>query len=356
MYKTYDQIVSELQADMLASGSQATDFTDGSQIQTMINVTARAYATHWYMLEFLVELFFVASCEGPFLDLRVNERGVTRKPGVAATGPISFTRTTPCPVSTDIPAGTTFSTLDGSVSVTTNADTPLASGWESGTVNVTCTTVGVIGNLAAGTQLQIVGPTPSGLQTIVVGSGGLIDGVNEETDDELRTRYLFTVRNPVDGGTPGDYQVWADQVTGITNVSVFPLARGNGTVDVVVASDGIPSSSLVSQVQNVLNTNRPVGADAQAKAPTANTIDVTGTVTPATGYTFATLQPLVTQAITNYLNSVPIGGVVRVSAIIEAIMGVPGVEDCTLSAPTANVANTQEQLAVPGTITLTQGS
>ncbi|WP_088185826.1 baseplate J/gp47 family protein [Desulfosporosinus sp. FKA] len=356
MYKTYSQIVSELQADMLASGSQATDFTDGSQIQTMINVTARAYSTHWYMLEFLVELFFVASCEGPFLDLRVGERGIVRKPGVVATGSITFTRSTPCPTNTDIPAGTTFSTLDGSVSITTNADTPLASGWESGMVNVTCTAVGIIGNLAAGTQLQIVGLTPSGLQTITVGTSGLTGGVNKETDDELRTRYLFTIQNPTDGGTPGDYQVWADKVTGVTNVSVFPLARGNGTVDVVVASDGIPSSNLVAQVQSVINANRPVGADAQAKAPTSNIINITGTITPATGYTFATLQPLVTQVIINYLNSVPIGGIVRVSAIIKAMMSVQGVSDCLISAPTVNVALTQEQLAVPGTITLTQGS
>jgi uncharacterized phage protein gp47/JayE len=356
MYKTYDQIVSEMQSDMLASGSQATDFTDGSQIQTMIQVTARALYTPWYMLEQLVELFFVMSTEGPFLDLRCGERGVPRKQGAAATGSISFTRTTPCPVSTDIPAGSTFQTLDGSVSMTTNADMPLATGWESGTVNVTCTTVGAIGNLAAGTPLQIVGPTPSGLQTIAVGTGGLAAGVDTESDDDYRARYLFIIQNPVDGGTSADYQVWADEVTGVTNVSVFPLARGNGTVDVVVASDGIPPASLVSQVQSAIDTNRPIGADAQVKSPTAHSIDVTGTITPAAGYTFATLQPLVIQAITNYINSIPIGGVVRVSAINDAIFRVQGVLDCSLSTPAANITLAQEELATPGTITLTQGS
>lgn len=356
MYKTYDQIVSEMQADMVASGSTATDFSSGSQLQTLINVTARALHSEWYMLEFLVELFFVISSEGPFLDLRVNERGVTRKEGTEATGDISFTRTTPCPVSTDIPAGTTFETLDGSVSVTTSADTALATGWESGNANVKCTAVGVIGNLAPGTQLQITGPTPAGLQTITVGSGGLTGGVDTETDDALRARYLFIIQNPVDGGTPGDYQIWASEVAGITNQQVFPLARGNGTVDVVIASNGIPSSDLVAQVQTVLNANRPIGADAQAKAPTANTINVTGTVTPATGYTFATLEPLVAQAITNYINSVPIGGVARIAGISKAIMSVQGVLDYSISVPAANVVLSQEQLAVPGTITLTQGS
>ncbi|KLU66296.1 baseplate J-like protein [Desulfosporosinus acididurans] len=356
MYKTYDQIVQELQADMVANGSVATDFSSGSQIQTMINVAARGYYTHWYMLELLVELFFVASSEGPFLDLRVGERGITRKLGSAATGSISFTRTTPCPVNTDILDGTTFSTLDGSVSVTTNADTPLASGWTSGSVEVTCTKVGVAGNLAAGTQLRIVGPTPSGLQTITVGAGGLTGGVDEETDDQLRARYLYTIQNPADGGTPGDYQVWASQVTGVTNEQVFPLARGNGTVDVVIASNGIPSADLVAQVQSVISANRPIGADAQVKAPTANTTDVTGTITPATGYTFATLQPVVFEAITNHLNSVSIGDVVRVSGITKAIMSVQGVLDYSLSAPAANIVLTQEQMAVPGTITITQGN
>jgi len=356
VYKTYDQIVSELQSDLVASGSLATDFTDGSQIQTIVAVTARAYASHWYMLELLVELFFVVSSEGPFLDLRVNERGVIRKPGVASTGSISFARTTPSPIATDIQPGTVFSTLDGSVSVTTNADAQFPSAWENGTVAVTCSTVGVAGNLAAGTQLQIVGPAPSGLQTITVATGGLTGGVDVESDDLLRAWYLTTVQNPVDGGTPADYQVWADEVVGVTGVSVFPLARGNGTVDVVVSANGIPAASLVSQVQTVLSANRPVGADAQAKAPTAHNIDVTMTVTPNAGFTFATLQPLANQAIVNYLDAVAIGGVVRVSAILDAVYKVTGVLDCSISAPAANVALAQEELAVPGTITITQGS
>ncbi|GMA59741.1 baseplate J/gp47 family protein [Alicyclobacillus fastidiosus] len=356
MYKTYDQIVAEMQADMTASGSAATDWNDGSQIQTMVQVTSRALYTQWYMLELLVELFFVSSCEGPFLDLRVNERGIYRNQGTASTGPITFSRTTPSPVGTDIPAGTTFSTLDGTVQVTTTADTPLQSGWTTGTATVNCTTVGVAGNLVAGTPLQIVGPTPSGLQTIEVGAGGLTGGVDEESDDALRARYLYAIQNPVDGGTPADYQVWADSVNGVTNASVFPLARGNGTVDIVISDGGIPPDSLVEQVQSVISANAPIGADAQVFAPTANPVDITMTVTPATGYTFATVQTSVQQSLQNYISSIPIGGVVRVAAIQDAAFRTTGVLDCSISAPTANITLSEESMATLGNVDITQGS
>lgn len=354
VYKTYDQIVSEMQSDMLASGSQATDFTDGSQIQTMIQVTSRALYTEWFMLELLVELFFVSSCEGPLLDLRTQERGVYRNLGEAATGPITFSRTTASPIGTEILAGTQFATLDGSIVLTTNADDSLPSGWETGQTNVTCTTVGVAGNLAAGTVLQVVGPSPAGLQTITVGPQALSGGVDAETDDELRTRYLFVIQNPVDGGTPADYVVWAEEVAGITNVVPVPLARGNGTVDVVVAANGIPSADTVQQVQDVLNSNRPIGADAQAKAPTAHSIDTTITVTLADGYTLAGVQPSVLQAYNNYLASIAIGGVYRVMAAADAIFKVSGIIDCTVSGTNTQLA--QEEMAVPGNVSVEQGS
>jgi uncharacterized phage protein gp47/JayE len=356
VYKTFDQIVSEMQADMIAAGSQATDFTDGSQIQTLIAVTARALQNQWYMLEQLVELFFVISSEGPFLDLRVQERGISRKQGIASTGNVVFTRTTPSPIGSLVPAGTVFSTLDGSVEVRVTQDVNLASGWTTGSASVQCTVVGKIGNLPEGTPLQIAGPAISGLQTIAVGPGGLTGGVDTETDDELRARYLELIRNPVDGGTPADYLIWAKGVTGVTNASVFPLARGNGTVDILVSDGGIPSQDLINSVQTVINENRPVGADARVIPPTAHTIDVVVSVTLAPGYTLASVQTPVSQAIQNYISSIPIGGVVRVMAMADAVFKVPGVIDCSIITPSSNITLGNQELAVTGTITVQQSS
>ncbi|MFB5192801.1 baseplate J/gp47 family protein [Alicyclobacillus fastidiosus] len=354
MYKTYDQIVAEMQADMEASGSQATDWNDGSQIQTMVQVTSRALYTQWYMLEFLVELFFVSSCEGPFLDLRVNERGIYRNEGTASAGPIEFSRTSPSPIGSDIPAGSIFASMDGTLQFETTEDCSLPSGWTTGTVNVNCTTVGAAGNLVAGTPLQIVGPTPSGLQTITVGTGGLTGGVDTESDDALRARYLFAIQNPTDGGTPGDYLVWADAVNGVTNASVFPLARGNGTVDVVVSDGGIPSADFIAQVQAAIDAKVPIGADARVLAPTSHPIDATITITIDAGYTFDAVQPVALQAFTNYLSSLPNGGIYRVMAASDAVFKVPGVIDCSISGSNVQLGN--EEMATPGNVNVAQGS
>lgn len=354
MYKSYDQIVSELQSDLISNGSQATDFSDGSEAQTQIAVTARALRSVWYMLEQMTELFFVSSTDGPFLDLRVGERGVTRKSGVAATGAITFTRTTPSPVGTLVPAGTQFSTLDGSVTLQTTADANLATNWTTGTANVVDTVGEAAGNLAEGTVLQVAGPTVIGLQTIAVGPGALTGGVDPETDDELRARYLEIIQNPVDGGTPADYEIWAKEVTGIIGATPIPLARGNGTVDVVVTNGGIPDANTVAEVQSVLDANRPVGADARALAPTAHSIDSTITVTLAPGYSLSSMESSILQAYNNYLSTIAIGGVYRTMAAADAIFKLAGIIDCSVSG--ANIQLGQEEMAVPGNVSVEQGS
>lgn len=166
-----------------------------------------------------------------------------------STGLIVFNRTTVSQVNTDILVGTNFTSMDGTLQFQTTVDCPLASEWTKDTVTVNYTTIGAASNLVAGEQLQIVGPSPTVLLTITVGTGGLTAGVDEESDDALSARYLYMIQNPVNGGTAVDYQVWAEEMNGVTNVSVYPLARGNGRVDVVISDGGIPSANVVSEVQ-----------------------------------------------------------------------------------------------------------
>ncbi|MEC0231280.1 baseplate J/gp47 family protein [Paenibacillus alba] len=352
MFKTYDQILAELIADLKAN-SNITDETSGALSYTLLSVQARALRMVWFMLEQIINLFFVSSSKGSFLERRCAERGVLRKKGTSATGTVNFTRTSPAVVGTTLIKGTLLSTMDGSVNFTVNDDVTLPSGWTNIPAQVTSSSIGVSGNLVGATALQVVGAQVVGVQNVSVATGGLSGGTDTETDEALRTRYLYTIQNPQNGGTPADYVVWATEVQGVTYAISLPLNRGNGTIDVVITDGGIPSDALVSTVSDHIGTKRPVGAGYSVIKPIASPVNVTGSITADQGYTNDTLIPLVKQAIQNYLKTVPIGGVVRVTGLYKAAMSVKGVLDFTLTAPSANILLSSTWLATPGTLNVT---
>ncbi|NOV01339.1 baseplate J/gp47 family protein [Paenibacillus planticolens] len=343
MFKSYEQIMAELLADL---PSTLTDKLPGSLTYTLLAVVARSLRMVWFMLEQLLSLFFVSSSKGSFLERRCAERGVIRKLGTTAHGKVNLTRSTPAPIGTTLTKGTLLATLDGKIIFTVDNDISLPAGWTTILADVTCTTIGITGNLSPATPLQVVGAQVVGVQNIKVGTGGLIDGTDNETDEQLRARYIFTIQNPQNGGTPADYIVWAMEVRGVTNAISIPLNRGNGTIDVVITNGGIPSNELVDSVSAHIKTKSPVGANVQVIKPVPRLVVVAGTIIAAQGFTIDGLTPLVKQAIDSYVRNVPIGGVVRITGLIQAILSVKGVFDFVMSAPTSNITLNTIELAI----------
>lgn len=108
----------------------------------------------------------------------------------------------------------------------------------------------------------------------IAGVSGLIlstftDGIDAETDDELRGRVLERIRQPPMGGDAEDYVAWALQIPGVTRAWSSPQEMGIGTMTVrimmddlrasaVPSSNGFPSSTDVYNALVYLNTKRPV--------------------------------------------------------------------------------------------------
>lgn len=79
--------------------------------------------------------------------------------------------------------------------------------------------------------------------TRVTNAKATYDGFDEETDDELRERLLFKVRQPATSGNINDYIEWGTSVEGVGHITVVPLWNGNGTVKLLVTdSNGQPAS------------------------------------------------------------------------------------------------------------------
>src|SRR5215831_10507371 len=109
-----------------------------------------------------------------------------------------------------VPAGTQLSILG--VIYETTADITMGSAPTN--VPARALTAGSIGNADSGTSVDFISPI-SGIdaQATVVEMTG---GADTETDDQLRARVLFRIRNPPMGGSAADYIEWALSVPGVT--------------------------------------------------------------------------------------------------------------------------------------------
>jgi len=111
-------------------------------------------------------------------------------------------------------------------------------------------------------------------------------GVDEETDAALRQRCFLAWEELSQGGTAAAYISWALSVAGVKSAFVDDtLPRGEGTVDVYIMGEaGPPDPALIEAVQEVVDDNRPITADALVFSPEVVTVPVTLGVTPRAGY------------------------------------------------------------------------
>lgn len=115
-----------------------------------------------------------------------------------------------------------------------------------------------------------------------------INRVSGETDAELLTRLLEVIRHPPSGGNKYDYERWAKSIDDVAAAYCYPLAQGDGTVDVVILADlaatgsEIPNSGLLAAVAAYIADVRPVThSQVRILAPTITATAVTMTVTGA---------------------------------------------------------------------------
>lgn len=366
-FKSFDQILSEMIADLEAKGTRLTDMNPGSVIRTLLEVAAAKFDEGHYLAERIINLFFVLTTTGQYLDRRVAERGITRKAGTKAAGSITASRSTPAPFGQLIPKGTTFETEDHAVQVSTTTDATMAQGTNSVTIPVEAVSVGKAGNLQAGTTLKQVGVAVSLIEMVAVAAPGMASGTDTETDNDLRSRYLTVIRLPGTSGNKADYIKWALEVTGTGGVYVQPLWNGRGTVKLyLLGTDKTPApQAVVDAVQAYIDPNpelgegkAPIGATVTCVAAPGVVINVTAILVLDGSKPLAEVLAAFETALVEYLKEIAFSEdtTVRHSRIGSLILDTQGVTDYTdlqINGGTANIPVAAGSVAVKGTVTLT---
>lgn len=151
-----------------------------------------------------------------------------------------------------------------------------------------------------------------------------------EDDDALRERTLRLLAGTPASGNADHYRAWCGQVEGILRVAVLPLARGNGTVDIVaVGLDGkSPSQAVLAEAQAIVDRERPVGADARVTAAVETALDVAATVTLMDGTALEGVRAAFTAALTDFCKETALRtSTVSYAKVLRLLLDCPGVAD-----------------------------
>lgn len=300
-----------IQEDMLDQVPDNLDKRQGSMIQTAIGPVAWYLEGLYMTLNQVQENAYADTAVGQALDYICAERGVYRNQAIPAVRQGTF--------NVEIPAGSTFKTINGANSVIfVSGDQVQGEGQEGQYVyRMTCQVPGEIGNSYSGNILPIT--AISGLTSAVIGKI-LVSGTEEETDDSLRARYRASFQSVSFGGNIAAYRSAILAIAGVGAVQVYPAWQGGGTVlcSILDAQLTPAEPGLIEQVQNTIcppedgesdpSANgygmAPIGAAVTITTATALTLNITCDIQFTSGADAPTYQQQIEDKIQEYLDTV----------------------------------------------------
>ena len=365
--KSFQTITSDFATACKGASATLLNFSVGSVLRAVAEAAAGVVLWLQAMILQLLTLTRASTSAGADLDTWMADFAFARLPAVPATGLVTFARFTPTQA-TVIPAGATVRTGDNtqSYSVTASPSHPnwsaalngytLAAGTASVTVPVAALVPGAAGNAQANTVTVVTSAVP-GVDT-VANASAFTAGTDAESDSAFRARFVLYLASlskatkaalgaAILGLQQGVQYTLLENVdaSGTTVYGFFVVTVDDGT--------GSPPAALLAAAGGAVEAVRPVGSRYAVFAPTVVTANVSLTVTHAAGYDHAAVAGAVGTALTQALNTLPLGSGLPYTRLAAAAYAVPGVANVTavlLNGGTADVTATARQVIKAGTV------
>lgn len=344
-------IFDEILERMLGSIPETIDKRKGSVIYNALAPAALELSNTYKELENVQKQSFADTSTNEYLTMRCAERGIYRRPATQAIRKAEFNK--------DVSIDDRFG-IDGvAFKCIEILDNNIA--------KLKCEQYGEIGNTVYGTLLPlsyIDGLTKAELVDV------LIPGEEVEDDEALRKRYFASLDSEAFGGNISDYKIKTNSIAGVGGTKVYPAWDGGGTVKLVIidSSHNRPSELLVDLVQETIDPTAnngqgigiaPIGHKVTVVPVDEVVINITSTITLASGYTWEDILPYIIQAINDYFTKLKENWsyennlIVRISQIESTILKVTGVLDITetkLNTQNTNIILTADQIPKLGTV------
>lgn len=211
---------------------------------------------------------------------------------------------------------------------------------------------GAIGNLKPNEQLTISNPIPN-IDSEATVKKLILEGLDAESYDSIRSRIKEKIKRPAHGGCLHDYVLWSLECPGITKSWVMPRQddKEKKHVNIIARKDdGILSPEERNNLQEFLETKRPLGAKIKIVPETIKKVDIKVELTPPIEVPQKEIIEALREKLTELfdIKAAPRGyrdisntkqtGIVYVSDLVESIMACQSVTKFRLLEPSEHVA------------------
>lgn len=244
--QTLPELIQGVQSDIQSRLSGVDPWLPFSDLSILAYVFAGLQYLRFGYLDYISLNAVPVTAQNESLEAWAALKGITRLAAAPVTGSITFSGNP----GTVISEFTELVRSDGVAYVI-----PAGRGGVIGvdgtfTTTATATVGGSNTNLTAGGSVTLFGPI-FGVNPTVIVSADFTGGTDQESDDSLRNRMLFSYANPIQGGDLLDYVAWSLLLPQVTRAwSAGPYWFGSGTVTVFfmedatrVTTNGIPVGS-----------------------------------------------------------------------------------------------------------------
>ena len=339
---TFQAILARMKERIETEADRREGTWTGDNLQAVANELARIYSEE---IHSILRQAFVVTASGKNLDAACSDYGITRREATCAEALVELTGDPGTYYGIMVYAGDVEFLIPETVTLTAG---------ETVTVRAVCSRAGEAGNVAAGSidrastdRLRVNNPADAA------------GGYDTEDDEALRERTLEHIRTPASSGNIAHYIQWAKEVPGVEKVRVHDLARGPGTVDVILIAEGNQPAGqkLIAAVEEHIEKVRPIGANVLVSGAEAVDLHVTASVVTRKGYMAEaiknSLQPLLQAMCERLAFQAGTVSFLRVANLIFDCPGVVDVAEYTVNGSTESIRLQAGQFPVPGQIQIT---
>lgn len=323
------------------------DKREGSITNTLVSANSMSLAKAYIDMGDILSLGFIEDAFDAYLDKRVGEFGVYRKEGSKARGQIVASGKE----GVVIPNGTVFLYNDLKFIMLNDVEI----GLEANICYVEAEEVGYKYNLSSNSVFTLTEPI-NGIENLI-NEEAFENGVDVESDEDLRQRFVKVVNNPSTSGNKSHYEEWALEVNGVGRAIVYPLWSGNGTVKVmVVGNDNKPvSHDIVENAKIHIEENMPIGCQLTVTTPTLLNVNIKASVELKDGYEVSEIKEEFGYKLNEYLKTVTTELVYsKIYGILVNLLGVGDIESLAVNGNTGNITISEDKVVNISSIDLSE--
>jgi uncharacterized phage protein gp47/JayE len=349
--KSEDEALTDLLAILDGLGFSASSWQSGSIQRTLVQLVARLQASASNTTLSIAKGRYNDLAEGDWLSLLSTSQFDNTRIAAVATR-VTMTLSDPLSVGpTTIVTSQLVAKDQAGATYRNNAGGTLAAG---GTLSLQFDAE--VAGRASPSTLTLTTPL-AGITAVIATVDPIVrPGADAESDSRLRTRNKAKWSTLAYAAPADAYIAWALAASpSVTRAWVDDLnPRGPGTLDLYLAGPTAPvPGSVLTTVLDYIDGNvdgiyrRPLGSDLQVFSATAASVSITGTLYVLPAYSATAVRDLVYAALEAYFEALPVGGTVLVADLYRVIMGITGVRNVHLTAPTVDTTVSASSVPTP---------